>query len=300
MEYKESLLAGNFAAIDVETATRELSSICAVGIAIYQNGEIVERRYSYVRPPENRYEHRNIGIHGITPDVTEDSLIFPEVVQGGFFNDLHGMVVFAHNVSTEMNAFQQCSELYGMASPIPKWGCTLRAARKYLQSESYRLPVLLEKYGHRYESHRADNDAEACGILAKILLPELLADTVNYADDDITAFLRKQVWKASEYNAKDFDSALLRQNTAADPGNYWYGKRVVFTGDLDEMDRPTAANILHGLGADINTAISGKTDIVIIGQKAGPNKLKKISELKEKGVNIVEMYEREFLRMLST
>lgn len=40
----------DFAAIDFETANKERSSVCSVGIVIVRNGEITEKLYRLIRP----------------------------------------------------------------------------------------------------------------------------------------------------------------------------------------------------------------------------------------------------------
>ena len=58
--------------------------------------------------------------------------------------------------------------------------------------------------------------------------------------------------------------------------------------------------LLRSYGADINTSISSKTDIVIVGQGAGPSKMRKIEELREKGIDIRVIEEPELLQILDT
>ena len=65
-------LGPSFVAIDFETATRNGNSICQVGIAKVEKGQIVSTSMYLVQPPGNDYEQRNIKIHGITPDDTAD------------------------------------------------------------------------------------------------------------------------------------------------------------------------------------------------------------------------------------
>ena len=52
------------------------------------------------------------------------------------------------------------------------------------------------------------------------------------------------------------------------------------------------------MGADINLSINKKTDIVVVGQGAGPSKMKKIEELKIKGFSIRLIYEDEFISLI--
>ncbi|MBK7084628.1 MAG: BRCT domain-containing protein [Flavobacteriales bacterium] len=56
--------------------------------------------------------------------------------------------------------------------------------------------------------------------------------------------------------------------------------------------------MVRALGADINTSISKKTQIVVIGDGAGPSKLRKIEKLQDQGVDIRIIYEEEFLQIL--
>jgi hypothetical protein len=62
------------------------------------------------------------------------------------------------------------------------------------------------------------------------------------------------------------------------------GKRLVLTGDLPGVARPTAKAALEGLGAKVTGSVSGKTDAVIAGDGAGTSKLKKA---KDKGVPVL-------------
>ena len=43
----------DFAAIDFETANSEPSSVCAVGVVIVRNGEVVDSFYSLIQPEPN-------------------------------------------------------------------------------------------------------------------------------------------------------------------------------------------------------------------------------------------------------
>ena len=56
------------------------------------------------------------------------------------------------------------------------------------------------------------------------------------------------------------------------------GKRVVLTGTLQRYSRQEATELLERLGAQVTKTVSRKTDIVIVGERAG-SKLKKAQEL---------------------
>ena len=57
------------------------------------------------------------------------------------------------------------------------------------------------------------------------------------------------------------------------------GKKVVFTGRLEQMTRHEAKTKAEALGANVSGSISQNTDFVVIGIDAGASKLKKIAEL---------------------
>lgn len=80
----------------------------------------------------------------------------------------------------------------------------------------------------------------------------------------------------------------------------FYQKKVVFTGNLTTFpQREVVAELLRKYGADINTSISRKTDIVVMGSGAGPSKMKKIQELQTAGYDIRVIHETEFLQILN-
>lgn len=89
------------------------------------------------------------------------------------------------------------------------------------------------------------------------------------------------------------DEDIIRKDTV------FYKKKVVFTGTLEKFpDRDEIASIIRQYGADVNSSISRKTDIVIVGRGAGPSKMKKIQELQEGGYGIRVLHEHEFLQIL--
>jgi hypothetical protein len=57
------------------------------------------------------------------------------------------------------------------------------------------------------------------------------------------------------------------------------GKSIVITGDLDALDRDAAKAWLVGLGAKVTSAVSGKTDYLLVGREPGAKKLEKAAEL---------------------
>ncbi|MDQ3339923.1 MAG: hypothetical protein M4D80_32590 [Myxococcota bacterium] len=57
------------------------------------------------------------------------------------------------------------------------------------------------------------------------------------------------------------------------------GKSIVITGDLDTLERDAAKAWLVSLGAKVTSAVSGKTDYLLVGREPGAKKLEKAAEL---------------------
>jgi len=102
---------------------------------------------------------------------------------------------------------------------------------------------------------------------------------------------------------KIFDNDLkvpLKEDEVKNKNNIFFGKKVVMTGNLVNFpSRQTVAEMLHILGADINGSISKNTDIVVMGNGAGPAKVKKIEELKKAGHEIRIIMEEEFVDLMN-
>lgn len=97
------------------------------------------------------------------------------------------------------------------------------------------------------------------------------------------------------YDHKRIDRDFLTQNLDGAPAdNPFYNKKVVFTGDLQEWDRPTVSCLLQKLGADVNTSISGRTQIVVVGKGPGPSKMEKITDMLANGSSLKVMNEKKF------
>lgn len=63
------------------------------------------------------------------------------------------------------------------------------------------------------------------------------------------------------------------------------GLTIVFTGVLPRLDRDASENLAKRYGAKVTKSISGKTSLVVIGDEAGPSKVKKIKQLKVKAID---------------
>ncbi len=92
--------------------------------------------------------------------------------------------------------------------------------------------------------------------------------------------------------ARDKESQPTQPTEAPPIHSPFYGKTVVFTGELKSMTRTQAQARVEALGAIVKNSVSRKTDMVIVGERPG-SKYQKAQQL---GIRIV--HEDEFLEML--
>jgi NAD-dependent DNA ligase len=110
-------------------------------------------------------------------------------------------------------------------------------------------------------------------------------DIPVYGEEELMALLQAPAAKAA---TKPAEAPKPKPATdAAD--NPFKGKIVVVTGTMKTMDRKEISARLAALGAKVTDSVSGKTQILVAGEKAG-SKLEKAEEL---GITI--MSEDEFI-----
>lgn len=75
--------------------------------------------------------------------------------------------------------------------------------------------------------------------------------------------------------------------------SYFTGKGVVLTGKLESMSRDEAGDIVMKLGGEVQSSVSKKTDILVVGDKAGS----KLDKAKKLGIEIID--EEKFISLIN-
>lgn len=161
-----------FVAIDFETATGNSDSACAVGIVTMRQGVIVDEYYSLIQPPDNYYWYKNIEIHGITPQMTENVpgfyAIYPEVKKR-----LMGRTVVAHNEGFDRAVLMSTMRMYRLDYDelllADHWQCTLQIYRS-LGFKPANLGACCQRMGIALQHHEALSDARGCAQLYQMYL----------------------------------------------------------------------------------------------------------------------------------
>ena len=276
----------NFVAIDVETAIGKRWSICQIGLAIVENGEITQTFSRLVQPPQNEYAIGNINIHGITPDMTESAPVFPDVWDE-IYPLIEGKRLVAHNASFDINCLHQTLEFYNRPIPKIEYDCTFSRT-------GYKLTDICDAYEIELNNHHdATCDAVACAKVYMNLMKGIEPDFSKIRPH----FENSGNFFAQEGHEHLCGDVLKPDLNNADYNSPFYAKKIVFTGVLNSIDRKEAADLVKKLGADIDTSITKRTNFVITGSAPGPSKMEKINQLNAQGCDIRLIYEEEFLKM---
>ena len=278
----------SFVAVDYETMTKDPASICAAGFVKVKDGVIHEQYYTLVKPVDDNRPDTFTYLHGISREMVASAPEYP-VAHAKLREMLSdGSPFVCHWVGADVKFMQACREHYNLDDILGECIDTYELSGMSLKNAC-------EHYGiDLCDHHDALCDARACAQLYLALQ--------GYDTDK-----PKPAKKAPAYEA--YESRKVSRKTLSVPteeeivnkDTIFYKSNCVITGAFDAFDtREELADTLRSLGADINTAISGKTTIVIVGYDAGPKKLEKIKERQEKGQTIEVIDEDRLLEILES
>lgn len=274
----------NFTAIDFETMTPEMTSACALGIVRVENGVIVQKFYSLIKPvPDNRPTNNSF-VHGITPEMVENAPTFKDLWPD-IRKYFEHQIIVAHNAAFDMTVLEKTTDAYDIQFPIEDIIDTMQITNMSLSDSCALSDIPLDAH------HDALCDATAC---AKLMM--LAMGIRNFELN------RKKDKPTAEFNKKHVSSDTVKPLEDEEVENKetpFFQKKVVLTGNLlSYPKREEIACILKRYGADINTSISKLTNIVIVGSGAGPSKMQKIDQLKRDGYAIRVIFEDELIEIM--
>lgn len=318
----------DFVAIDFETATGDPNSACAVGLAFVVGLEVVATTHHLIQPPGNRYDQGNIHVHGIYPEDTEHAPDFLTVWQQ-LHPMLEGKALIAHNARFDMSVIKASLAAYG--DPYLRQYAQFKyidsiamardlvPGRKNLAACAQCLGVELSHH------HNAECDAVACAQIAITCIkanhclnlgefcfsqPHIriqeLSDLVLPVRTPTPVPRGRNPRSGPKYHPNVHPKEIRPQVTFFDPNHPFYQKSLVFTGELS-IDRREAMQRAVNVGAIIKTAVSRKTDFLVVGrQYNGPGGTATVSNKEEKARAILAegksrlrlLSEREFLHLL--
>jgi DNA polymerase III subunit epsilon len=163
VDYSKRLQSG-YVAFDVETATKDPSSVCAIGLAMIDGRRVVERSSYLIRPPKPDFEYT--WIHGIGANDLREKPSFHELwprLKQYFENRF----VIAHNADFDVSALRHVLDRYSISRPTLCYLCTRRLAKRLWPGlDSYGLARIAIHLGVDFTHHDPAEDAFACAHIA--------------------------------------------------------------------------------------------------------------------------------------
>ena len=162
--------------LDFETANRHHGSICSVGLAIVENGEVLDKKTCLIKPHKSLdiMSSFHSKIHGITYEDLRTSYEFPEV-----WENIKAMLFSADCVVIHIESFnlihlRKVLSLYNLPSISFDYVCNQKLCKYHFPEEySYSLEYMAKMFGITFQPHDALDDAQTCAKIASQLeIPE--------------------------------------------------------------------------------------------------------------------------------
>lgn len=299
-------------AIDFETANNSRGSVCSLGIAIYEDNQIILNKEVLINPEEEFYWYNTI-VNGITEEMVVDAPKFPEVWK--VINELitENTLIIAHQASFDMSVLRHALDKYEIEYPVFKYICTKNLSKRaYDGLTSYSLDSVGEYLNIEFEHHKASQDALVC---LKIFIDTLEKSGFNDIDKMIESYnikkgeISKDKCKPCSIKSDNVSvklSEIKSTNDVFDEEHPFYQKNVVFTGTLESMKRSEAAQKVVDVGGFASDNLTKKANFLVMGmqdlrQLKGKNKSSKLIKAEtwiSKGADLEIIGEDEFLKLL--
>lgn len=315
----------SFLAIDYETANGSYESVCAVGITLVENQKVTSNFYTLIKPEDDFlfFDPFNTSIHGITERDVKKAPSFREVwpeIEKIYSTD---RIPFAcHYAGFDIRVTEAMLHSIGNSFDDIEFYDTCTISKKvWPELINFKLNTISTFLGIDLDHHNAASDAEACAQIAikhmEILSLSSLQDVAKNFGYGLGLLNSNGVKRMSDFknygNSKSYDHGNYLQsskgvtpNTEVNSDSDLFGMKIVFTGELDSMNRSEAIQRAVNNGASVASAVSKKTNYLIVGKsdfldfKNGikTNKFKDAEAAKNSGSSIEIIDEEDFLRML--
>lgn len=153
----------NFVALDVETANSDLSSLCQIGVVVFEDGKPSTQWESLVNP-EAPFDRNNISVHGIDGARVRKAPVFSAVYER-LAEFLTNRIV-AHHMPFDRLAIARVKQKYGHPPIDCRWLDTakvVRSAWPEFSARGYGLKNMASHLGITFRHHSAVEDARAAG-----------------------------------------------------------------------------------------------------------------------------------------
>ena len=191
----------SFVAIDVETASPQPFSICSISAVKVENGQVVDKITSFIRPPEKQFT--NSHIHHITWDTVKEAPTFEEYYKSTLCDFIGGYVLVAHNAPFDIGCLKHCDQVCSLNLHEPiLYIDTVEVARSAFPGlNNYKLSTVCAALGLKLDHHNSLSDAEGCTQILLRAIERGIVPNIYNADwaDDVESFRKTVIYLANQY-----------------------------------------------------------------------------------------------------
>ena len=276
----------DFIAFDFETANQQQAP-CSLGLVLVKNNIIVDEFYTLINPQKS-FSSYNVKIHGITKKDVEYSPTFPEVwPQIKHYFDRYPAV--AHNAHFDKSVLEKAIKRYQLSILPIAYYDTMALYRHNCQATAGGLEAMCASLQIELEEHHnalADAKAAAQAMIALLnnesyaiypcAIGELLRasayipDDENESEDDaeheypfVTTLSRRRSGKAWSSSDSEFVKTSAEIDIVEEI--IFEGSNFVITGQIVGYGKPALETAIKNLGGMIKSAVSKKTNYVVVG-----------------------------------
>lgn len=283
-----------YIALDVETANADMASICSIGVACFDGGEVVDEWYTLV-DPEDYFDGINISIHGIDEKAVVGAPNYAKVGTE-LQRRLAGSTVVTHTHFDRVALHQASSRCAHPALPCI-WLDSSRVVRRTwadCSKKGYGLADVCRRIGYEFDHHNALEDAKAAGHVLWAAIQES-----GIGLDEWLARVNQPIDPASSNSG----AAVRRQGAPQGP---LAGEVLVFTGSL-QIPRSQAADLAASVGCEVGAGVTKKTTMLVVGDidvqrtlgHEKSSKHRKAEDLIAKGSRLRIIRETDFHELVS-
>lgn len=267
-----------------------MASICQIGVAIFENGQLHQEWESLV-DPEDFFDPLNSSIHGIEERHVEGAPNFA-AISAELFALLGEHPVIAHT-HFDRTAIAQACRCCGITFPKLHWLDSARVARRAwprFANKGYGLKNVCSHIGYTFEHHNAVEDAKAAG--------HVMVAAIRDSGISLSDWFERVTQPVSEESSRQIAHE-------GNPDGDLFGEVLVFTGAL-EIPRREAAEMAAEVGCTVAKSVTKKTTLLIVGDQdvsrlAGhekSSKQRKAEDLMANGAPIRILRESDFKQIV--
>lgn len=284
----------HYFAIDVETANEDPASICQIGLAKFEGGEVVEKWETLVNPKAH-FSAMNVSIHGILPK---------HVTSAPTFLDVHAKIIekVGANTLVSYGAFDRFAVQKALKAVgndhVFSWLDVTRIVRRHWPEcahSGYGLAKIAKKLKLDLNHHNALSDAVAAGRILAVALSESGHDLDGW---------QKRINKPLDYTEGVRIGSVA---TEGNPDGAFFGECITFTGALNVV-RAEAARLASAAGFTVADGVTkkntylcvGAQDLTVLAGQEKSAKHRKAEALIEKGHEIRIIEESDFFDLIKS